>query len=126
MSSIPALSHLNTLFPASMRRPQRVLEMFEPNRGETGLGRCSQSRGARVKPLEPGKGREGNRLEAPRNRGAPPLLTLLPPLCLPPLGVRSPQNALPAAEKRPGKEERGGELRRGAFPCAVKWPEAKE
>ena len=107
MSSIPALSHLNTLFPASMRRPQRVLEMFEPNRGETGLGRCSQSRGARVKPLEPGKGREGNRLEAPRNRGAPPLLTLLHPLCLPPHGVRSPKTPCPRQKRnREGRERR--------------------
>ena len=123
MSSIPALSHLNTLFPASKRRPQRVPERPEPNRDEPGpplpVSPC-EAIGVRK------KAERESRQEAPRNRGAPPLLTLLHLLCLPPHGVRSPQNALPAAEKRPGKEERGGELRRGAFPCAVKWPEAKE
>ena len=53
--SIPALSHLNPFFPASMRRPRRVTERPEPNRGETVLGRGSPSSGARARPLEPWK-----------------------------------------------------------------------
>ena len=119
MSSIPALSHLNTLFPASKRRPQRVPERLEPLHGETGMGRCSPSRGARVRPLESGKGREGEQAGSAPGRGAPPLLTLLTLLrllCLPPHGARSPPERSARGRKETGKEEKAESSGEGSIP----------
>lgn len=116
MSSIPALSHLNTLFPASKSRPQRVPERPEPNRGETSMYRCSPSRGERVRGhWNPGTGRDGEQAGSATERGAHPLLTLLHLLCLPPHGVRSPHNALPAAEKRQGRRREAASSREGSI-----------
>ena len=95
--SIPALSHLNTLFPSSMRRPRRVPERSEPNRDGPGprlpVSAC-EAIGVRK------KAERESRLEAPL--AEEPRLSSLSSIspCLPPHGVRSPQNALPAAEKR--------------------------
>ena len=108
MSSIPALSHLNTLFPASKRRPQRVPERPEPNRDGPGpplpVSPC-EAIGVRK------KAERESRLEALLNRVAPPLLTLLHLPCLPPHGVRSPKTPCPR-QKRDRVGGEGGELKR--------------
>ena len=114
MSSIPALSHLNTLFPASKSRPQRVPERPEPNRGETSMYRCSPSRGERVRGhWNPGTGRDGEQAGSATERGAHPLLTLL--------------HLTPCPRQKRDRE--GGERRpaqeRAASASAVKWPEAE-
>lgn len=124
--SIPALSHLNTLLPASMRRPRRVPEKPEPNRGETGLGRGSPSRGEPCEAIGTLEQAEmESRQEAPRKEE--PILSSLSSISSVSRLTESGAPITPCPRQKRDRE--GGERRpaqeRAASASAVKWPEAE-
>ena len=128
--SIPALSHLNTLFPASKSRPQRVPERPEPNRGETSMYRCSPSRGERVRGhLSQEKAEMETRLEAPLAE-EPRLSSLFSLSSISTVSRLTEPGATrtPCPRQKRDREGRGKQPahQRGASTSAVKWPEAED
>ena len=122
MSSIPALSHLNTLFPSSMRRPRRVPERSEPNRDGPGP-RLPVSVCEAIGTLE--QAEMESRQEAPRKEE--PILSSLSSISSVSRLTESGAPITPCPRQKRDRE--GGERRpaqeRAASASAVKWPEAE-